>query len=60
MKNIIFSSGSLVGEETLKNQINIRHDLISFPDIINLESNLDDIEEILDDEYKEKAMNPNN
>ena len=58
--NIIFQSGTLVGEDTLKNQTDIRDDLVAFPDIISLESNLDDIEEILGDEYKEKAMNTNN
>ena len=58
--NIVYNSGVLVGEETLKNQSEIRDDLIAFPDVISLESNLSDIEEILGDEYKEKAMNTNN
>jgi EAL domain-containing protein (putative c-di-GMP-specific phosphodiesterase class I) len=50
--NIVYNSGVLVGEETLKNQSEIRDDLIAFPDVISLESNLSDIEEILGDEYK--------
>ena len=54
---IIYSSGCLIGETTLNNQSEIRNDLIAFPDLISLEANLNEIEEILGDEYKEKAMN---
>ena len=54
---IVYSSGNLIGEETLKSQSEIRSDLIAFPDLISLEANLSDIEEILGEEYKEKAMN---
>ena len=55
--NIIYSAGNLIGEEILKNQINIRDDLIAFPDLFSLEANLKDIESILGEEYKSQALN---
>ena len=55
--NIIYSAGNLIGEEILKNQINIRDDLIAFPDLFSLEANLKDIENILGEEYKSQALN---
>ena len=55
--DIIYSSGNLIGEETIKNHIDIKDDLIAFPDLISLEANLKDIESILGEEYKSQALN---
>ena len=54
---IIYSQGSLIGEEIIKNQKEIRKDLIAFPDIISLEADFSEIENILGEEYKSKQMN---
>ena len=57
---IKYKSGDLIGEETIKNQKDIENDLIAFPDVTSIEANLEDIEEVLGEEYKEYKKNANN
>ena len=57
---IKYKSGDLIGEETIKNQKEIENNLIAFPDVTSIEANLEDIEEVLGDEYKEYKKNANN
>ena len=57
---IKYKSGDLIGEEIIKNQKCIENNLIAFPDVTSIEANLEDIEEVLGEEYKEYKKNANN
>ena len=50
-------SGEILGEETLKNNLEIPNDLIAFPDTLTLEANLDEIINDLDEDFKENFQN---
>ena len=56
-KEIKYKSGDLIGEETIKNQTDIPSDLIAFPDVTSIEANINEIEEILGEEYKKNINN---
>ena len=55
--NIIYTKEHILGEETLKNLIDIPKNLIAFPDTITLEANLQEMENLLGDDYKEITNN---
>ena len=50
-------NGEILGEETLKNNLDIPNDLIAFPDTLTLEANLDEIINDLDKEFQENFQN---
>ena len=54
---IIYSKEKIIGEETLRNLIDIPKNLIAYPDTITLEANLDEIERFLGDDFKEITNN---
>ena len=54
---IEYKTGDILGEETVKNNIDIPNNLMAFPDCLTLEANLDDLFEILGDEYKQTTLN---
>ena len=54
---IIYTKEHIIGEETLKNLIDIPKNLIAYPDTITLEANLEDIENFLGDDFKEITNN---
>ena len=54
-KEVKYKSGDLIGEEVIKNQTDIPNNLIAFPDVTSIEANLEEIEEILGEEYKKNA-----
>ena len=54
---IIYSKEKIIGEESLRNLIDIPKNLIAYPDTITLEANLDEIENFLGDDFKEITYN---
>ena len=54
---IKYKTGDIIGEETVKNNIDIPNNLMAFPDCLTLEANLDDLFEILGEEYKQTTLN---
>ena len=54
---IIYSKEKIIGEESLRNLIDIPKNLIAYTDTITLEANLDEIENFLGDDFKEITYN---
>ena len=52
-----YSSGSIIGEETLTNNIDISSDLMAYPDCLVFESNLDEISGYLGDVFRTSTLN---
>ena len=54
---IAFDSGSIIGEETLTNNVDISSNLMAFPDCLTLEANLFDISDFLGEEFRSSTIN---
>ena len=54
---VVYSKEQIIGEESLKNLIDIPNNLKAYPDTITLESDLHEIENFLGDDYKEITNN---
>jgi cGMP-dependent protein kinase len=52
-----YSSGSMVGEETLTNNVDISSDLMAYPDCLVFESNLDEISGYFGDVFRTSTLN---
>ena len=52
-----YKAGSIIGEETLTNNIDIPSDLKAFPDCMTLEANLNDISDLLGEEFRATTIN---
>ena len=54
---ISFSSGGIIGEETMTNNVDIPSNLVAFPDCLTLEANLFDISDFLGEEFRASTIN---
>ena len=52
-----YSSGAIIGEETLTNNLDISSDLMAFPDCLTLEGNLFDISNYLGEDFRATTIN---
>ena len=52
-----YSSGSVIGEETLTNDIDLSSDLMAYPDCLVFESNLDEISSYFGDVFRTSTLN---
>ena len=52
-----YKAGSILGEETLTSNIDIPSDLKAYPDCMTLEANLNDISDLLGEEFRATTIN---
>lgn len=54
---ITYASGSIIGEETITNNMDINPNLEAYPDCLTLEANLFDVSDFLGEEFRASTIN---